>query len=121
MFQFLALLFRPLYGWFLTLAPIFASYLGAAGSQFLVSLGVGVTVFSGFNLATSYLIGLMVSSFNSLPVYVLEFLGLIWFDKAINLLLSTGIFLLTVKGLRGDIINVQSWVKPGSKSGNLPG
>ncbi|WP_159357275.1 DUF2523 family protein [Vibrio parahaemolyticus] len=41
----------------------------SVGSQFLVSLGVGVTVFSGFNIATSYLIGLITSSFDTLPTY----------------------------------------------------
>lgn len=112
--------FAFLFTWFRSALPFIAGYLGVAGSQFLISLGVGVTVFSGFNLATSHLIGTITSSFDTLPTYVLQFLGLIWFDKAINLMLSTGFFLLTIKGLRAGTVARQVWWKPGQDKGSTP-
>ena len=100
-----------------TAIPFLAGFLGVAGYQFLIAIGVGVTAFTGFTVVTSYLIGLMVSSFNNLPTYVLQFLGLIWFDKAINLMLSTGLFLMTLKGLRAGAVTRQVWWKPGTRKG----
>jgi hypothetical protein len=121
MYQLVLTVVSFLFGWIRNALPFIAGYLGAAGSQFLISLGVGITVFSGFNVATSYLIGLITSSFDTLPTYVLQFLGLIWVDKAMNLMLSTGFFLLTIKGLRAGSIARQGWWKPGQGSGSIPG
>ena len=108
-----------LFGWFKSALPFLAGYLGASGSQFLISLGFGVTVFSGFNYATSLLIESMVASMSGLPTAFIQLLGLMWVDKALNLLLSAGVTLLTLKGLRGGVMMRQTWWKPGQKSGDI--
>lgn len=113
----LATIVTFLFGWVKHALPFIAGYLGASGSQFLISLGFGVTVFSGFNVATGYLIDLIMVHIGGLPAAIVQLLGLMWVDKFLNLMLSAAITLMTLKGLRGGAIAREVWWKPGATKG----
>ncbi len=59
-----------------------------------------MTTFVGFNAGTDYLLQAAVSGFEGGPAAVPQLLGLMWFDKAFNLILSAGMAVMVLKGLR---------------------
>lgn len=123
MWQFAMALIGPifsfLFGWLRTALPFLAGFLGSTVTQVLLSFGVSVTTFTGFNVLTSYLLEYAVSGFSGLPVAITQLLGLMWVDKALNLMLSTAVGLMTIKGLKAGTISRGAWHKPGSTNGGV--
>lgn len=119
--------FGFVFTWLRGALPWIAGYFGAAASNILVSAGFGVVVFSGFNMLTGRLIGTAVESLQGLNdvggfgADIVMLLGYMWADKALNLLVSSGAFLLALKGVREGISMRQVWWKPGQKSGGIEG
>lgn len=113
--------------WLRSALPWIIGAFGASASNFLVSAGFGVVIFSGFNLLTGRLIGTAVESLNELNELgafgadIVQLLGYMWADKALNLLISTGAFLMALKGVREGIAMRQGWWKPGQKTGGMEG
>lgn len=116
-----------IFQWVRSALPWLAGFVGASISNWAVSLGFGVVVYSGFNLLTGRLIATAVGSLSGLDSIggfgadIVQLLGYMWADKALNLLISTGAFLLAVKGVRQGVMMRQAWWKPGQKSGGIEG
>lgn len=117
--------FSTIINWFRGILPWVAGALGATVSNWLVAAGFGVVVFAGFDIATSRLIATAVNAFNDLNSLgaigadVIALAGYMWLDKALNLIISSGAFLLAVKGVRGGAYAAHVWTKPGQ--GGMPG
>ncbi|MDN3699252.1 DUF2523 domain-containing protein [Vibrio clamense] len=113
--------------WLRSAMPWLLGAVGASFSNWIVSAGFGVVVFSGFNILTSRLIGTAVNSLNGLGdiggfgADIVMLLGYMWLDKALNLVISTGAFLMAIKGVRQGIAMRQAWWKPGQKTGGMEG
>lgn len=117
----LTFMFGGLFRWIAASLPILAGFLGSTVVQVLISAGWGFTSFIGFDLLTSNLIELAVSGFGGVPGSVAQLLGLMWFDKAVNLILSTATALMVLKGVRAGKKVIGAWSAPGSKDGGFLG
>jgi len=102
-------IFNFLFGWIKSALPFIAGFFGASVVQLLIGLGWSVTAFTGFNILTDTLLETATASFTGLPQSVTQLLGLMWFDKALNLVLSAGVALMTIKGLKSGTINRGGW------------
>lgn len=117
--------FSFLFGWIRAALPWLAGALGATASNILISAGFGIVVFSGMDLLTGRLIATAVESFNGLNSLgalgsdVVALAGYMWLDKALNLMVSAGAFLLTLKGVREGAFAAQAWYKPGANRGGF--
>ncbi len=107
------------FAWIGASLPWIAGFFGSTVAQILISVGFGVSSFTGFNLMTSYLLEIAVSGFAGLPSNISQLLGLMWVDKALNLMLSTAVALMTIKGLRAGTLMRSAWSAPGSKTGGF--
>lgn len=112
-------LFSSLFGWFGRALPFIAGFFGSTVTQIALTFGFGVTTFSGFNVLTSYLLEFATSGFSGVPAAVTQLLGLMWFDKAVNLMLSCAFALMTLKGLKAGTMSRGAWSAPGSKTGGF--
>ncbi len=112
-------IFSSLFGWLGRALPWIAGFFGSTIIQTAISFGWGVTTFSGFNILTSYLLEFAVSGMSGVPSAVPQLLGLMWFDKAINLMISSAVALMTLKGLKAGTMSRGAWSAPGSKSGGF--
>lgn len=113
------------FGWIRSSLPWIAGFFGATVSNVLVSAGFGVVVFTGFSILTGRLIGTAVDAFNGLDSIggigsdIVLLMGYMWIDKALNLMLSSGAFLLALKGVREGRFARQAWFKPGQGRGGF--
>lgn len=101
--------FTFLFGWLRGALPYLAGFFGTSVIQLLIGLGWTVTSFTGFNILTDRLLQVAVSGFAGLPSDIGALLGLMWADKAINLILSTGVGLLTIKGMKAGTLQRGGW------------
>lgn len=99
------------------LLPFIAGYIGATGIQFLLSIGFGIATFTGVDLLINQLFVIAMSAFDGVPSTIIHMLGFLWVDKAFNLILSSGMTLLTMKGLRAGSITRSGFSKPTIDSG----
>lgn len=102
-------IFQFLFGWLRGALPLIATFFGTSVIQLLIGLGWSVTSFTGFNALTGYLIDYAVTGFDGLSSDIIQLLGLMWFDKAINLMLSSAVGLMTIKGLKAGTLTRGSW------------
>ncbi|MEZ9204911.1 DUF2523 family protein [Vibrio splendidus] len=119
LFTFGSFLLRSIFGWVGRALPWIAGFFGSTITQVALTFGFGVTTFSGFNILTSYLLEFATSGMNGVPAAVPQLLGLMWFDKAVNLMLSAAFALMTLKGLKAGTMSRGAWSAPGSKSGGF--
>ncbi|MEZ9674742.1 DUF2523 family protein [Vibrio lentus] len=119
LWTFCSFLFSAIFGWFGRALPWIAGFFGSTVTQIALSFGWGVTTFSGFNILTSYLLDFAASGMAGVPAAVPQLLGLMWVDKALNLMLSSAFALMTLKGLKAGKISRGAWSIPGSKSGGF--
>ncbi len=102
---------------FLTVIPLLPQLISAFVTRAAVSLGFGTATFLGLDSLFDSLISKIQSSTSGLPAEVIQMIGLIGIDDAINIALSAGFALLTFKGLtRMGSARVAVWRKPGDKS-----
>lgn len=97
------------FGWIGRFLPQIAGFFGASIIQLLVGLGFGFASFTGFNVGTSYLIQAAMSGFDGVPAAVPQLLGLMWVDKGMNLIVSSGFALMTIKGMKAGSITRMGW------------
>lgn len=108
-----------------TSLPWIAGFFGASVSNILVSAGVGVVAFGGFNYLTSHFISIAVNSLagigdvGTFGADIVQLLGYMWVDKALNLVVSSAVALMALKGVREGVLNRQVWWKPGQKTGGI--
>ena len=114
----LARIATGLIGGISALLPFIAGYLGASAIQFLVSIGFGVVTFTGIDLIVEALLDFAVSAFSGVPQRVIQMMGYLWVDKAFNLIFSSGVTLMTLKGVRGGSVSRQMWKNPVGGSGS---
>jgi len=111
--------------WFRAALPWIGGFFGASISSWAISLGFGVVVFSGFTVLTNRLIATAVEAFNGLNAIgdmgadIIALMGYMWIDSALNLMISTGAFLLALKGVREGRYAAQAWYKPGQSRGGF--
>ncbi|CCN40358.1 membrane hypothetical protein [Vibrio nigripulchritudo FTn2] len=116
---FFGVFFSWLFGWFARALPWIAGFFGTTAAQVLISAGWGVTSFIGFDFVIGYFLEVAVTSLAGLPSDALQLLGLMWVDKAFNMMLSTATALLVLKGVRNGAMSRTVWHKPGSKTGGF--
>jgi len=86
------------FAWFRNALPWIGGWLGASVSNWAISLGFGVVVFSGFTVLTNRLIATPVDAFNGLNgigemgADIIALMGYMWVDSALNLMISTGVY-----------------------------
>lgn len=117
LFTFGSFLLRSMFGWVGRALPWIAGFFGSTVTQIALTFGWGVTTFSGFNILTSYLLEFANLGMTGIPSAIPQLLGLMWFDKAINLMLSSAFALMTLKGLKAGTMSRGVWSSPGSKGG----
>lgn len=115
----LSFLFQSIFGFIGRALPWIAGFFGSTVTQIALSFGWGVTTFTGFNVLTSYLLDFAASGMAGVPAAVPQLLGLMWVDKALNLMLSSAFALMTLKGLKAGKISRGAWAAPGSKTGGF--
>lgn len=95
-------------------AFVYALLVGLAGvlSQtvfaVLTSLGIGIATFTGINIALEQLHGFAVANWSGLPGNVLQMVGLLRIDQALNLIISAVVIKLTMRGLTSGAL--KTWV-----------
>ncbi len=119
LFTFGSFLLRSVFGWFGRALPWIAGFFGSTVTQIALSFGWGVTTFSGFNILTSRLLEFATAGMSGVPAAVPQLLGLMWFDTAVNLMLSSAMALMALKGLKAGTMSRGAWSAPGSKSGGF--
>lgn len=107
--------FTFLFGWLRGALPAIATFFGTSITQLLIGMGFSITTFTGFNVLTEKLILAATSGFSGLTGDLAAILGLMWVDKAINMMLSAGVGLMTIKGLKAGTLSRGGFF--GSKSG----
>ncbi|QFT09735.1 DUF2523 family protein [Vibrio sp. THAF190c] len=112
-------LFGWLFTWIGRALPWIAGFFGSTVTQIALSFGFGVTTFTGFNMFTSRLLEFAASGMDGVPAAVPQLLGLMWVDKALNLMLSSAFVLMTIKGLKAGKFSRSVWSAPGSKTGGF--
>ena len=112
-------LFGSVFSWIGRALPWIAGFFGSTITQIALTFGFGVTTFTGFNILTSQILEFATSGLSGVPAAVPQLLGLMWFDKAVNLMLSSAFALMTLKGLKAGSISKGAWSAPGSKSGGF--
>ncbi len=107
--------------------PWIAGAIGANVGQLFLSMGFGVVSFAGFDYLIGYFMDIAINSLTGLGdvgyfgADIVNLLGYMWLDKALNLLCSSAVALLVIKGVRGGVLTRQVWYKPGSKTGGMEG
>ena len=119
LFTFGSFLLSSVFGWFGRALPWIAGFFGSTITQVALSFGWGVTTFSGFNILTSRLLEFATAGMNGVPAAIPQLLGLMWFDTAVNLMLSSAMALMALKGLKAGTMSRGAWSAPGSKSGGF--
>lgn len=71
--------------------------------KILVSLGIGITSYSGFNLLTDNITNGVVNNINSLPPEMLQLFGLAKVDVAITIIISAYAVRLSLELTNGAI------------------
>ncbi|MCX7206986.1 MAG: DUF2523 family protein [Proteobacteria bacterium] len=74
----------------------------------LIGLGVGVVTYTGFKMVLEKLQSDVISSFQGLPVAVIEVLGLLEVDTCVSILFSAYLGKMVVSGLTSG--SVKKWV-----------
>lgn len=72
-------------------AGLIGGFLQVAGSmvgRVLLALGISFVVYSGIDLAMTYLVDNIKSNMSAMPVDILNFLAWLWVDKALSLMFS---------------------------------
>lgn len=115
----ISFLFQSIFGFIGRALPWIAGFFGSTVTQIALSFGWGLTTFTGFNVLTSYLLDFAASGMSGVPSDVAQLLGLMWFDKALNLMLSSAFALMTLKGLKAGTMSRGAWSVPGSKTGGF--
>ena len=116
-----------LLGLFRAALPWIAGAVSANVGQLFLSMGFGVVSFAGFDRLISYFMDIAINSLTGLGdvgyfgADIVNLLGYMWLDKALNLLCSSAVALLVIKGVRGGVLTRQVWYKPGSKTGGMEG
>lgn len=80
--------------------------------QILLSLGVGFVTFTGMSVALGNLHTFAASQWSGLPSAVLQVLGLLRVDQALNLLISAATVRFTLQGLTGGGLRKMIWKQP---------
>lgn len=91
----------------------FASVVSSVAFQVLIALGIGFVTFTGISVGLTSLHDFAVSQWTALPVAVLQVLGLVKVDQALNLIISAAAARFTLQGLTGGGIRKLVW-KAGS-------
>lgn len=50
---------------------------------------------------------------------IVALLGYMWVDRALNLLISSAVTLMALKGVKQGVLYRQGWWRPGQKSGGI--
>jgi len=90
-----------------------ASVLSGVAFQVLIALGVGFVTFTGISVALTALHDFAAAQWGALPTAVLQVMGLVKVDQALNLIISAAAARFTLQGLTGGGIRRLVW-KPGS-------
>jgi hypothetical protein len=81
-----------------------ASLLG----RLLVALGVTYVTYSGVSVVSDWLWTQIVSSFGMMPLAISQFLGFLWFDKALSMVFSAWTAAMALKvGAGGSITKME--------------
>lgn len=91
----------------------FAGVLSSVAFQVLIALGIGFVTFTGISTGFEALHAFAVSSWGALPASVLQVMGLVRIDQALNLIISAAAARFTLQGLTGGGIRKLIW-KPGA-------
>lgn len=70
----------------------------------LIALGLGFVAYQGVGLALDSFKTLVVDSLNGMPAQVLQVLGLLQVDRAVNILSSAVLVRMTINGLMSGTI-----------------
>ncbi|MDW5418877.1 DUF2523 domain-containing protein [Iodobacter sp. CM08] len=81
-----------------------ASFAGRA----LIGLGVGVVTYTGFKIVLDKLQSDLISNFKSLPIEIMQVLGVLQVDTCVSILFSAYLGKLVVSGLSSG--SVKKWV-----------
>jgi len=101
-----------LLGFFASIVPILGSLISGMAVQGLVSVGVGVLTFTGMQSLFDYAMDAMINYFSGLPSDLIQLLGLMGVDLALNIVFSAGVTLLTIKGMsKAGSFSRQVWRK----------
>jgi hypothetical protein len=92
----------------LALGGLLLSLTGSLVGRVLLSLGLGLVTYTGFQFAVDALLVQIKNNFAGLPIDILNFLAYMWVDRAIGLMFSTFAACLLVK-LAGST-SLKKWV-----------
>lgn len=90
-----------------------SSVLSSVLFQVLFALGVGFVSFTGISLVLSQLHAFAATQWSALPATVLQVMGLLRVDQALNLIISAAAVRFTLQGMTGGGIRKLVW-KAGS-------
>jgi len=96
-----------------------ASIIGPSVKKILVALGVGFVTYTGFDTAMDSLKDYVYMRLGSAPASVVQILGLLEVDKAINVIFSAIAFRAVLSGFRAGKKVTHPWSNP-AEGGNLP-
>lgn len=89
----------PLFTFLSSFVAMLTPFIGSFVAQLLIAGGFSVITFTGMSIVIENAMNGMINNFNGLPSDIVQLLGLLWIDKALNVMFSAAVLLLTLKGL----------------------
>jgi len=81
--------------------------MGSLVGRILVALGVTYVTYNGVSVVSDWLYAQIIASFGMMPVYITQFMGWLWIDKAISMIFSAWTASMALKiGAGGSITSV---------------
>lgn len=87
--------------WLAAFAAVIGPIVVNALSRVALAFGIGFVVYSGLDVALDQVKSVAMSSYGSLPANVVQMLGLLRVDQALNLILSAVSVRFVLEGLTG--------------------
>jgi len=96
------------------------SIIGPSVKKVMIAMGMGFVTYQGFDAGLDLIKGHVYAAIGTAPAQVVQMLGFLEVDKAINVIFSAIAFRAVLSGFKnGDKIN-SIWRTPGSGGGTFP-
>jgi len=95
------------------------SIIGPSVKKILVAVGIGFVTYTGFDAAMDTMKDYVYARIGQAPASVVQILGVLEVDKAINVIFSAIAFRAVLAGFRAGKKTTHPWSNP-AEGGNLP-
>jgi hypothetical protein len=92
-------MFAPFFTFLSSFVAILTPFIGSLVAQILVAGGFSVITYTGMSLLLESAMSEIINNLNGMPSDLVRIAGLLWLDKALNIVFSAMVLLMTLKGM----------------------